>query len=110
MISISRINKAYILSFPDTNRFDIVLSKELEERINQFTENGTCCRIVLSLKGIHFIDSKGFATLVRVAKMAEEKKYSFGICNVSEEVKELIHIMDYNDVFKVFRERLVAPC
>jgi len=109
MISISRINKAYILSFPDTNRFDIVLSKELEERINQFTENGSC-RIVLNLKGIHFIDSKGFAMLVRVAKMAEEKKYSFGICNVSEEVKELINIMDFNDVFKVFSERLVAPC
>ena len=51
-------------------------SLELEERINQFTENGSC-RIVLNLKGIHFIDSKGFATLVRVAKMAEEKKYSF---------------------------------
>jgi len=41
--------------------------------------------------------------------MAEEKKYSFGICNVSEEVKELINIMDFNDVLKVFSERLVAP-
>jgi anti-anti-sigma factor len=107
MINVSKINRAYIFSFPDTNRFDNSVSEELEERINRLVKKNKCM-IVLNLKGILFIDSRGFELLVRMAKITEENNYSFGICNVSDEVKELISIMDFNEVLEVFRERLVV--
>jgi len=57
--------------------------------------------IIFSMDGIRFIDSNGFEAILTIVKRSRESDSTFKICDVSEEVYELIKLMKLNVVFEI---------
>ena len=57
--------------------------------------------IIFSMQGIKFIDSNGFEAILTIVKQSRESESIFKICDVSEEVYELIKLMKLNVVFEI---------
>ena len=57
--------------------------------------------VVLSMDGIGFIDSSGFQTILAVVQRAIEMGSRFRICDVSQDVYELLKLMKRKVFFKI---------
>ena len=53
--------------------------------------------VVFNLEGVRFIDSAGFGTLLHALEIAKARSSVFKICNVSDEVMELIELTELTD-------------
>ena len=57
--------------------------------------------VVLSMAGINFIDSSGFQAIMAVVDQASKIGSRFRICDVSQEVYELLKLMKLSFVFEI---------
>lgn len=80
-------------------RFTSELSKVVESELLPFVEDSSR-ELVFDLKGIHFIDSAAFDTLLHIHKKANESKSKFILSNLDDEAKELFDLLKLNDVFQ----------
>jgi anti-anti-sigma factor len=55
--------------------------------------------VIFNLGGIRFIDSSGFAVLVDVADRARMAGNRFKLCNVTDDVRELILLLELEGRF-----------
>lgn len=55
--------------------------------------------VVFNLEGIRFIDSSGFDVLLEVSERARETGGWFKLCNITEDVSELLHLMGLESRF-----------
>ena len=56
--------------------------------------------VIFNLKDIQFIDSTGFDVLQEVAERARVAGSRFKLCNVNEEVRELLTLMELEEHFE----------
>lgn len=98
MLQIKEINNNYIASFKRAQRFNTVISDTVKSQLGKIIKKPETT-LVLDFNGIHFIDSHGFDTLIRLCDLARENKNSFYLYNVSSDVMELIHLMELQNNF-----------
>ena len=55
--------------------------------------------ILLNMEGITYIDPNGFKVLVEIAERAQVQGSTFSLCNVGEELSELILLMELEGTF-----------
>ncbi len=55
--------------------------------------------VVFSLEGVNFIDTSGFEVLLEVNREATRHGSMFKLCNVTDEVRELILLMELEGSF-----------
>jgi anti-anti-sigma factor len=55
--------------------------------------------VIFNLEGIRFIDSSGFGVLLEIAEKAGSNGNTFKLCNVTDEVKELIILLELEGIF-----------
>ena len=90
----------HIVSFHKTRRLNTLISEPLrEELLKLVSKPGT--EVVLSMDGINFIDSSGFETIMAVVERSNRAGSRFRICDVSQEVYELLRLMKLNFVFEI---------
>lgn len=100
MIKVDKINNCYIVSFYNVKRFNSVISGLVEYHLKKFLDTPNCS-LVMNMKGIEFIDSAGFDTLLSVLDTADANNNSFKFSNVSRDVMELFELLELNDVFEI---------
>ena len=61
--------------------------------------------VVLSMAGIDFIDSSGFQAIMSVVDQSNKVGSRFRICDVSQEVYELLNLMKLSFVFEIKPEK-----
>jgi len=105
MLKVKQINKNFIVSFPDANRFNIIMVKKVKNQLLKFIK-APGNMLILNFEGIQFVDSYGFDTLLAILKVAKINKNKFIICNVSGDVVELINLMQLNEVFEIWDKSL----
>lgn len=100
MITVDHIENTYLVSFFNMNKLNVLNAKETESQllplVNQQDSN-----LTLNLNGIKFIDSAGFETLLSLYKTAKINNANLRLINVSEDLVELIKLVELDQVFQL---------
>ena len=108
MITLEQINETYVISFYNVSRFDVLICNTVKKQILQLIESKNT-RVLIDLKGIRFIDSNGFKAFETITRQVQRKKAVLRYCSLSDDVKELINLMQVFDAFTVCnREEFIA--
>lgn len=81
------------------NRLNTLFSDLVQQQLRELVEEpGTT--VIFNLKDIRFIDTSGFNVLIEISDHAKEFGSEFKLCNISEDVKELIILLELESRFK----------
>ena len=93
-------NDIEVLSFDNVNKLNILIAQSLKEEVAQYlTKPNT--KLVLDLAGIEYVDSSGFGALLSILRNAKNNDSQFKICNVSDDVMELVKLLQLHNVFEI---------
>ncbi len=92
MLKLKIENGIYKISFHKTNRLNSLNADPLREELFKIVSKPGR-EVMLSMKGISFIDSSGFEAIIAVVNRSSEIGSRFRICNVSGDVYELLKLM-----------------
>lgn len=93
-------DKDYDVTINNVSRINIINSTKIGNHLIQLTHEPNQ-RIYLNLKGISFIDSTGFNTLLKVQRIASLNNIRLIIYNVNEDVLELFELLGLNNEFEI---------
>lgn len=107
MVRVKENKNNYFITIQKTDRLNALTGDILKDQLLRIV-----CRhkkkVVLSLAGIKFIDSSGVDALMTIVRRAREHDCSFRICDMSQEVYELIRLMKVRIVFEISPEKVPA--
>lgn len=101
MLEITKNGQVEIVSFKELTKLNALVSEEVKEQMLQLFETPSA-KVILDLKGISYIDSSGFGVFLSVMKAANNNYGAFKICNVSDDVMNMFHILQLHSVFEIF--------
>lgn len=90
-------NKKYIKLIGD---LDGVSSNEVTEKILEVAENNN--NIVIDMAECPYVSSAGLRTLLTIGKSVKLKKGHMNIINLVDEVKEIMEMTGFSNIFKEF--------
>jgi anti-anti-sigma factor len=100
MLKIKIEGGVYRISFHKANRLNSFLADSLrEELVKIFAKPGR--DVVLSMKGINFIDSAGIEAIMTGVNQASERGSRFRITDVSADVYELLQLRKFKILFEI---------
>ena len=100
MLKLNTEDGIYKISFYKTRRVNTLNADSLREELTRIVSKpGT--EVILSMEGINFIDSSGFQAIMAVVDRANHIGSRFRICDVSQEVYELLKLMKLSFVFEI---------
>lgn len=109
MLKLNIEDGIYNISFYKTRRLNTLIAEPLQaELIKVVSRPGR--EVVLSMDGINFIDSSGFKAIMAVVDHASKVGSHFRICDVSQEVYELLKLMKLSFVFEINPEKTKTLC
>ena len=80
------------------NRLNTLFSELVKEQLNDLIHEPGM-EVIFNLEEIRFIDSSGFRVLLEITEKARENGIVFKLCNVTDEVKELIILLELEGRF-----------
>ncbi len=90
----------YHISFHKINTLNTLVADSLREELIKIVSKPKR-EVVLSMNGINFIDSSGFQTIMAVVSQASKIGSKFRICDVSQDVYELLKLMKLEVMFEI---------
>ena len=81
-------------------KFNALITEEAKQQLKALF-NTPNTKLVLSLKGIKYVDSSGFGVLLSLMKTASNNFGFLKICDVSDEVMELFKLLQLHNVFDI---------
>lgn len=99
MIQITKQNPEYLVSLQNIKRLNVNVAECIKKETIHLIKN-VKYDVVFDLGGIVFIDTKGFSTLLELKEHANKTGKNFLLTNVSEDVNELIRLMNLHDTLK----------
>ncbi len=104
MLKLNIEDGVYRISFYKVRRLNTLIAEPLRDELSKIvTKPGR--EVVLSMEGINFIDSSGFQAIMAVVDQANKTGSQFRICDVSQEVYELLKLMKLSFVFEIDPEK-----
>jgi anti-sigma B factor antagonist len=100
MLTVDHIENTYLASFYNVSRLNVLNSKEIETQLLPLISQSES-NLTLNLSGIKFIDSSGFETLLSLYKVAKLNNSNLNLINLSEELLELIKLVELDRVFQL---------
>ena len=99
MITVDRIENTYLVSFFNISKLNVLNSKEIEMQLMPMV-NQPDSVLTLNMTGIKFIDSSGFEMLLNLYKTAKINNSNLKLLNISDELTELIKLVELDRVFQ----------
>ncbi|MBK8806176.1 MAG: STAS domain-containing protein [Bacteroidales bacterium] len=100
MLTINQDNNLVIVRFNGETRFNSEISQEVKNELNHFLEKSGIL-LIFDLYGIKYIDSSAFGTLISLLKTSKLNNSNLKLCNLSNEVSELLMVMQLDTVFNI---------
>ena len=98
MLKIAREENQYRVELFQVNRLNTLFSDLVKQQLIELVEEpGTS--VVFNLKNIQFIDTSGFDVLLEVAEKAREAGSRFQLCNITDDVRELLILKELEGRF-----------
>ena len=104
MLKLNIENGIYRISFYRTRRLNTLIAEPLQAELMKIVSKPGR-EIILSMEGINFIDSSGFRAIMAIVNQASKAGSHFRICDVSQEVYELLKLMKLSFVFEISPEK-----
>jgi anti-sigma B factor antagonist len=101
MLKTEKINDIIVVRFDNINKFNALITEPVKDELKSFF-NKPNTRLILSLEGVHFIDSSGFGVFLSIMKTANNNYGHFRMCNITPEVMELFKLLQLNNVFDIY--------
>ena len=98
MLKIAREGDHCRVELFQVNRLNTLFSGLVKQQLQELVEEpGTT--VVFNLEGIRFIDTSGFEVLKEITAQAVRYGSRFKLCNVSDDVRELIILLELEGEF-----------
>ncbi len=108
LFTIEKRDDTVIVHFKeDIKKFNALITDEAKKQLNGLFDAPNT-KLILSLKGIKYVDSSGFGVLLSLMKTANNKYGFLKICDVSDEVMELFKLLQLHNIFDI--ENSVEDC
>jgi len=100
MLRIKRENEVFHISLYKISRINTLIADAIRDELSEIVVVPGRT-IIFSMEGVKFIDSSGFESILTIVRKSREADCNFKICDVSQEVYELIKLMKLNVVFEI---------
>lgn len=100
MLKIAKEENQYWVELFQVNKLNTLFSELVKQQLIELVEEPGAS-VVFNLDDIRFIDSSGFDVLVEVSNRAGMTGSQFILCNITEEVMELIVLLELEDSFDI---------
>lgn len=100
MLTVDHLENKYIVSFYNVSRLNILNAHEIEQKVLPIFNNPET-HLIMNFSGINFIDSAGFETLLKIYRTSRINNSTFRFMNVSDEIKELIKLVELDHIFEI---------
>jgi len=98
MLKIAKVENQYRVELFQVNRLNTLFSELVKQQLMELVEEPGVS-VLFNLEGIRFIDSSGFDILLEVSERARELGSRFSLCNITDDVSELITLTELEDSF-----------
>ncbi len=99
MLKIEKKENQFKVELFQVNRLNTLFSDLVREQLaDLIREPGA--EVIFNLEGIRFIDTSGFEVLMEISDRAREFGSQFKLCNVSDDVRELIILQELEGRFE----------
>ncbi len=100
MLKIAKEEEKIIVSLFHVNKFNILFTELIREQLSDLV-SVPGRHVIFNLSGIRFIDSSGFSALKLAAEISHARGSRFQLCNVGDEIKELLSETDVYNAFEI---------
>ena len=98
MLKIVREDDHYSVELFQVKRFNTLFSELVKQQLQELVEEPGAS-VVFNLEDIRFIDTAGFEVLQEITEHAKRYGSQFKLCNVTEDVRELIILLELEGSF-----------
>ena len=98
MLKIAKEENHYRVELFQVNRLNTLFSELVKQQLTELVEEPGVT-VVFNQDDIRFIDSSGFDVLLEVSDRASEAGSQFKLCNITDDVRELIILMELEERF-----------
>lgn len=92
-----------IVIFEISGNLDGTTAPEADEKIRPYVKES--CKLILDMKQCEFVSSAGLRTLLIIAKLLKKNQGTGVLVGVSEEVKEVMEMTGFDDMFDTYATR-----
>ena len=103
MLTIDKYSDNYVVSLKGTKRLNVLIAEIVKKKLLKLL-NKSGKTLVFDLSGIYFIDTEGFGILLETLYVAKKNACIFKLANVSNEVNELINLLELSDKFEICQD------
>jgi len=100
MLKIAKEESQYRVELFQVNKLNTLFSGIVKQQLRELVDEPGVS-VIFNLKGIRFIDSSGFDVLLEISERASHSGCQFKLCNISDDVRELIVLMDLEGRFNI---------
>ncbi|MDR1866517.1 MAG: STAS domain-containing protein [Bacteroidales bacterium] len=105
MVKINRVGEVFEVTFDEMQQLNIFVSDSVKPPILKLFEEQQGAKVLINMKGVHFLDSSGFATLLSISKEAEKSNGKLVFCNISASALHLFEVLHLHLSFHIVAER-----
>jgi anti-sigma B factor antagonist len=87
-------NGNVLIAIPE-GRLDTSNAPEAEQAIEEHIDNGDH-HIVIDFSNTSYVSSAGLRVILKTAKLLTKKRGGFALCNVNEQIQEVLQISGFN--------------
>ncbi len=98
MLKIAKEKNQYRVELFQVNRLNTLFSDLVKQQLIELVQESGAS-VIFNLENIRFIDSSGFDVLLEVAQCARRHGNKFSLCNITDDVRELLILMDLEGSF-----------
>ncbi len=98
MLKIAKEENQYRVELFQVNRLNTLFSDLVKQQLIELVEEPGVS-VVFNLEDIRFIDSSGFDVLLEVSEHARKHGSQFSLCNISDDVQELLILLELEGRF-----------
>jgi len=100
MLKIAREDMQYRVELFQVNKLNTLFSELVKNQLRELVEEPGIS-VVFNLENIRFIDSSGFDVLKEIAERARQYGSKFSLCNITDDVRELIVLLELEGSFDI---------
>ncbi|MEX0980842.1 MAG: STAS domain-containing protein [Bacteroidales bacterium] len=100
MLKVAKEKERFMVSLNHVNKINTLFSELIRDQLSDLV-SVPGRHVVFNLAGIRFIDSSGFSTLQLAAEISQAKGSRFQLCNVGDEVQELMSETNVYNGFEI---------
>jgi anti-sigma B factor antagonist len=100
MINIEKLNDVLVVSLMNDNKLNSAISQQFKQEVTKIIDQQGM-KVLINLGGVEYIDSSGFGALLSVLRACKTHDAQLKLCNISDDVKELVKLLQLHSVFDI---------